>query len=42
MDGADAAHAIVEAALAHAVGNKTEAAYERSDLFEKRRALMES
>jgi hypothetical protein len=28
-------------ALAHAVGNEVEAAYRRSDLFEKRRALME-
>ena len=32
----------MEAALAHAVRNKAEAAYARSDLFEKRRALMES
>ena len=30
------------AALAHVVKNKAEAAYARSDLFEKRRALMES
>jgi len=29
-----------EMALAHAVGNKTEAAYRRGDLFEKRRQLM--
>jgi hypothetical protein len=29
-------------ALAHAVGNKIEAAYRRSDLFEKRRRLMEA
>ncbi len=29
-------------ALAHAVGNKTEAAYRRGDLFEKRKALMEA
>jgi integrase len=29
-----------EAALAHAVGDKTEAAYRRGDLFEKRRRLM--
>ena len=35
-------HAVMEAALAHAVRNKAEAAYARSDLFEKRRALMES
>ena len=32
---------VVEAALAHAVGDKTEAAYRRGDLFEKRRRLME-
>ena len=35
-------HAVMEAALAHVVGNKAEAACTRSDLFEKRRALMES
>ena len=35
-------HAVMEAALAHAVRSKTEAAYARSDLFQKRRALMES
>jgi len=35
-------HAVIEAALAHAVRNKAEAAYARSDLFEKRHALMES
>lgn len=29
-----------EMALAHAIGNETEAAYQRSDLFEKRRKLM--
>jgi len=32
---------VVEAALAHTVANKVEAAYRRSDLFEKRRALMQ-
>jgi integrase len=32
---------VVEMALAHAIGNKVEAAYRRSDLFAKRRALME-
>ncbi len=32
---------LAEAALAHVVGDKTEAAYRRGDLFEKRRALME-
>ena len=31
---------VVEAALAHVVGNKVEAAYARSDLFERRRTLM--
>ena len=30
------------AALAHVIKNKAEAACARSDLFEKRRALMES
>ncbi len=33
---------VAEAALAHAVGNKVEAAYRRSDLLEKRRKLMEA
>ena len=32
---------VAEAALAHAIQNKVEAAYRRSDLFEKRRLLME-
>jgi len=31
-----------EAALAHAIKDKTEAAYRRGDLFEKRRRLMEA
>jgi integrase len=31
---------VVEAALAHAIGDKVEAAYRRTDLFEKRRKLM--
>jgi integrase len=31
---------VIEAALAHAIANKVEAAYRRSDLFEKRRRLM--
>ena len=30
---------VVEAALAHTVGNKVEAAYARSDLFERRRLM---
>src|ERR1043166_6891142 len=33
---------VAEAALAHAVGDKTEAAYRRGDLFKKRRQLMEA
>ncbi len=32
---------IIEAALAHVVPNKVEAAYARSDLFEQRRLLMD-
>ena len=32
---------VIEAALAHVVRNKVEAAYARSDLFERRRALMD-
>ena len=32
---------VIEAALAHVVQNKVEAAYARSDLFERRRRLME-
>ena len=31
----------MEAALAHVVPNKVEAAYARSDLFERRRLLMD-
>jgi integrase len=31
---------VVEAGLAHVIGNKVEAAYQRGDLFEKRRRLM--
>jgi integrase len=33
---------LAEAALAHAIGNKTEAAYRRGDLLEKRRVLMDA
>jgi integrase len=33
---------VCEAALAHAVGDATEAAYRRTDLFERRRELMET
>jgi len=32
---------VAEAALAHTLGSKTEAAYARGDLFEKRRRLMD-
>lgn len=35
------AHEVAEAALAHTVGNSVTQAYARSDLFEKRRELME-
>ena len=33
-------HAVAEAALAHAIGDKVEAAYRRGDLFQKRAKLM--
>ena len=33
---------LAEAALAHAVGDKVEAAYARSDLYERRRGVMEA
>ena len=33
---------IIEAALAHVVGDKSEQAYQRSDVVEKRRQLMEA
>jgi hypothetical protein len=35
------ANEVSEMALAHVLPNKAEAAYARSDLFEKRRALMD-
>ena len=35
-------HEVCEQALAHTIGNKTEAAYRRGDLFEKRRKLMDA
>jgi integrase len=35
-------HEVVEMALAHAIEDKTEAAYRRGDLFEKRRRLMDA
>ena len=37
----DHPRAVVEAALAHTVRNPVEAAYARSDLFERRRRLMD-
>jgi integrase len=37
-----AAHEVCEAALAHVVGNKVVAAYWRTDLFDKRRQLMDA
>jgi integrase len=33
---------VAEMALAHAIGDKTEEAYRRGDLFDKRRVLMQS
>lgn len=39
-DNTNFSREVCEAALAHAVQNQTEAAYRRSDLFEKRRDLM--
>ncbi len=36
------AHEVCEMALAHVIGNKSEAAYRRGDMFEKRRKLMEA
>ena len=38
----DAPRAVMEAALAHRLGDAAEQAYARSDLFQKRRALMEA
>jgi integrase len=39
-DNAVASREVAEAALAHQVGDKTERAYARSDMFERRRKLM--
>ena len=41
MEQTDTPWAVGEAALAHVVGNSVEAAYARTDLFERRRALMQ-
>jgi integrase len=38
----DIQNEVAEAALAHTISNKAEAAYRRGDLFEKRRALMDA
>ena len=36
----DAPHEVCELALAHVNGNRVEAAYRRTDLFDRRRVLM--
>ena len=41
MEQTDTPWAVGEAALAHTLGNSTEQAYARSDLFERRRELMQ-
>lgn len=41
LEQTDTPWAVSEAALAHTLGNSTEQAYARSDLFEHRRALMQ-
>ena len=41
MEQTDTPWAVGEAALAHTLGNSTEQAYARSDLFDRRRALMQ-
>lgn len=41
-EATDVPREVAEAALAHALESKVEAAYRRSDLLEKRRTLMES
>ena len=41
METTDTPWAVGEAALAHTIGNSTEAAYARSDLYQKRAELME-
>ena len=38
---ADHPREVIEAALAHVIQNKVEAAYARTDLFESRRRLMD-
>ena len=39
--GTDHPREVIEAALAHVVRNRVEAAYDRLDLFERRRVLMD-
>ena len=39
--GTDHPREVIEVALAHVAGNRVEAAYVRSDLFERRRVLMD-
>ncbi len=41
MEMTDTPWAVAEAALAHTLGNSTEQAYARSDLYERRRVLMQ-
>ena len=41
LEQTDAPWAVSESALAHTLGNSTEQAYARSDLFERRRVLMQ-
>ena len=40
-ESAHAEREVAEAALSHATGNEVERAYARSDLFDRRRALMD-
>ncbi len=42
QEQSNVSYGVAEAALAHVTGDKTVAAYARSDLFDKRRKLMES
>ena len=42
LEQTDSPWAVSEAALAHALGNSTEQAYARSDLFDRRRELMQA
>ena len=41
LEQTDTPWAVSESALAHILGNSTEQAYARSDLFERRRSLMQ-